>query len=152
MGAARCVVYTSLRPSDTRGEERTVNLDWKWIGIGAVIMLSLSVLAGVVIGMVLGSELEGVTNVEDVALSGGQLALAGILNCLAFVIGGFIVGVKSAGRTILEPGIAATVAVALVLLISGGFSIMNVLVAGLLPFLFGVLGGWLGEKRQLAAG
>ena len=31
------------------------------------------------------------------------------LNILAFAIGGFIVGLKSAGRTILEPGISAAV-------------------------------------------
>jgi hypothetical protein len=34
------------------------------------------------------------------------------------------------------------------LLISGNFSIANILVGGLVPFLAGVLGGWLGEKRQ----
>ena len=33
--------------------------------------------------------------------------LALLINVLAFLIGGFIVGIKSAGRTIIEPGISA---------------------------------------------
>jgi hypothetical protein len=128
-----------------------VKLDWKWIGIGALIMLALSVVASLILGVMLGAQLEGITSVEEVSLSGGQIALVAILNSLAFVIGGYIVGVKSAGRTIMEPAIAAAVAVAVVLLLAGAFSIMNVIAGGLLPFLFGLLGGWLGEKRQLAA-
>ena len=125
-----------------------MNLDWKWIGVGALIMLGLGILASIVVGIVLRSELEGVTDPADVTLSGGQVALVGILNFLAFVIGGYIVGLKSAGRTILEPAIAAAVAVAVVLLVSGSFSVTNVLAGGLVPFLAGLLGGWLGEKRH----
>src|SRR5262245_10559011 len=54
-----------------------------------------------------------------------------VLNFLAFAIGGFIVGVKSAGRTILEPGISAAVAVLIALLISGNFTVVNLLAVGL---------------------
>jgi hypothetical protein len=126
----------------------TGKLDWKWIGIGVVVMLVLSLAAGLVLGLVLGSELEGVTSPEDVQLSGGQVALAAALNVLAFAIGGFIVGVKSAGRTILEPGISAAIAVVIALLISGNFTLGNIIAGGIVPFLAGVLGGWLGERRQ----
>jgi len=127
-----------------------MRLDWKWIGIGAAIMLALSVAAGFIVGITLRGELEGVTDVEQVSLSTGQMALIALLNFLAFVIGGYIVGVKSAGRTILEPGISAAAAVLVVLLISGSFSLLNVLAAGVVPFLAGVLGGWLGERRSPA--
>lgn len=82
-------------------------LDWKWIGIGVVVMLVLNLIAGLILGLVLGSQLEAVTSPEDVQLGGGQVLLAAVLNFLAFAIGGFIVGLKSAGRTILEPGISA---------------------------------------------
>ena len=71
-----------------------------------------------------------------------------MLNILAFAIGGFIVGVKSAGRTILEPGISAAIAVLIALLISGNFSIVNIIAGGIVPFVAGVAGGWLGERRQ----
>jgi len=125
-----------------------MNLDWKWIGLGAVIMIALTVVAGVIMGLVLGSQLEGVTDPADLQLSGGQMAMAALLNFLAFVIGGYIVGIKSAGRTILEPAIAAAVAVAIGLLVSGNFTVGNVLAGGLVPFFAGLLGGWLGERRQ----
>ena len=75
------------------------NLDWKWIGIGVLIMVALNIAAGFVLALVLGPEVQGATNVEDITLSGGQVALAAVINFLSFVIGGFIVGIKSAGRT-----------------------------------------------------
>jgi len=126
----------------------TGRLDWKWIGIGVVVMIVLTLIAGLVLGLFLGSQMEGVTSPEDVSLSGGQVVLAAVLNFLAFAIGGYIVGVKSAGRTILEPGISAAIAVLIALLISGNFSLLNLLAGGLVPFVAGVLGGWLGERRQ----
>ncbi len=125
-------------------------LDWKWIGIGVLIMIALNIVAGIVLAAVLGSQLEGVTNAEDITLSGRQMTLVAILNFLAFAVGGFIVGLKSAGKTILEPGISAAIAVAIALLLSGSLSIGNVLAGGLVPFVAGVLGGWLGERRQEA--
>ena len=75
-------------------------LDWKWIGIGVVVMVALNLAAGLLLGLVLGPQIEGVTSPEGMRLSGGQLTLAVVLNILAFAIGGFIVGVKSAaGRS-----------------------------------------------------
>jgi len=126
----------------------TGSLDWKWIGIGVVVMVVLNFVAGLILGLFLGPQLEGVASPEDVRLSGGQVALAAVLNFLAFAIGGFIVGVKSTGRTILEPGISAAIAVLIALLISGNFTILNIIAGGLVPFIAGVLGGWLGERRQ----
>jgi hypothetical protein len=124
------------------------SLDWKWIGLGVVIMVVLNLVAGLLLGLLLAPQLEGATSPEDLRLSGGQLALAAVLNILVFAIGGFIVGVKSAGRTILEPGISAAIAVVIALLISGNFTIGNIIAGGIVPFLAGVAGGWLGERRQ----
>jgi hypothetical protein len=129
-------------------EEMTGTLDWKWIGIGVVVMVVLNLIAGLILGLFLAPQLEGVAKPEDVELSGGQSVLAALLNFLAFTIGGFIVGLKSAGRTILEPGISAAVAVLIALLISGNFTVMNLLAVGLVPFIAGLLGGWSGERRQ----
>jgi hypothetical protein len=126
----------------------TGGLDWKWIGIGVVVMVVLNLVTGLILGLFLGPQLEGATSPEQVQLSGGQMVLAAILNFLAFAIGGFIVGIKSAGRTILEPGISAAIAVLIALLISGNFTILNIIAGGIVPFVAGVLGGWLGEQRQ----
>jgi hypothetical protein len=125
-----------------------MKLDWKWIGIGVLIMLALNILASLVVGMIVRSELEGVTSIDQVSLSNGQIAIVSLLNFLAFVIGGYIVGLKSVGRTILEPGISAAVAVVVGLLFVGAFSVVNVIAGGLVPFLAGLLGGWLGERRH----
>lgn len=125
-----------------------MQLDWKWVGIGALIMIALSILAGIILGLVLGSQLTDVTDPADITLSGGQMALVAVLNFLAYFIGGFIVGIKSAGKTIWEPAIAAAVAVAIGLLLSGNFGFMTLIAGALVPFLAGLLGGWLGEKRQ----
>jgi hypothetical protein len=44
------------------------------------------------------------------------------------------------------------VAVIIGLLLAGNFSPGNVVAAGLVPFLAGILGGWIGERRQEASG
>ncbi|HET6630551.1 MAG TPA: hypothetical protein VFG91_12310 [Woeseiaceae bacterium] len=129
----------------------TRNLDWKWIGFGVLIMLALTIVASIILRLFLAPQLEGVTDPAQIELSGGQIALVAIVRFLAFAIGGFIVGLKSTGRTILEPGISAAVAVLIALLISGNFSIGSLIAGGLVPFLAGVLGGWIGERRQEAA-
>jgi O-antigen ligase len=123
-------------------------LDWKWIGIGVLIMVTLNIAAGLVLALILGPEIGRATNVEDITLSGGQVAVAAVVNFLSFAIGGFIVGIKSTGRTIREPGISAAIAVVIALLISGNFTAANMIAAGLIPFVAGVIGGWLGERRQ----
>lgn len=124
-------------------------LDWKWVGLGVLIMLALNFASGLILAVVLGSQVQAVGDAKVVSLSGGQIALAGILNLLAFVIGGFIVGVKSAGRTIVEPGISALVAIVIALVFSRNLSAVNVLIGGVVPFLAGVFGGWLGERRHV---
>jgi len=123
-------------------------LDWKWIAIGLVIMVVLSLLGGLLVGLILRPQIEGATSPDEINLSGGGLVIALVVNVLSFLIGGFIVGVKSAGRTILEPGISALIAVILMLIISQQLTAMNVLIGGLVPFVAGVVGGWLGEKRS----
>lgn len=129
----------------------TERLDWKWIGIGVLTMIALNFAAALVLGLVLGPQLTGVTSPDQIALSNAQMWLALLINVLSFLIGGFIVGIKSAGRTIIEPGISALAAVLIVLVVSRQLSAGNLIVGGLVPFTAGVLGGWLGEQRQSSA-
>lgn len=125
-----------------------MNLDWKWIGTGTAIMIGLNFVAGIILVTVLSSQFQGVTDPADIELSTGQIGMAAALNFLAFASGGFIVGLKSAGKTILEPAIAAALAVGIALMLSGNFTLGNLFAGGLVPFMSGLLGGWLGEKRQ----
>ena len=128
-------------------------LDWRWIGIGVAIMFGLNFVASLILVLLMGDSMPSTaaTPEEAVAgLGGGRLALGALIGIASFAIGGYIVGVKSPGRTILEPGISAALAVVLGLLLSGAFTLGNLLIGGLVPFLAGLLGGYLGERRQSA--
>jgi hypothetical protein len=128
----------------------TGKLDWKWIAIGVVIMVVLTIVAMLILGPLIASQIENAGSPET-GPGGGMILLVLIVNILVYLIGGFIVGRKSAGRTILEPGISALIAVIIGLLLTQTFTLGNLLLGGLLPFAAGVLGGWLGERRQAAA-
>ena len=138
--------------SPGRTEDSTMRkLDWKWIVIGVLIMVALNFAAGFFQDFVLRPEVQGATNVSNVSPSGGQVARMVVINFLIYVIGGVIVGIKSAGRTILEPGISAVIAVVIGLLFAGNLTMVNVLAGGLIPLVAGVSGGWLGERRSRPA-
>ncbi|WP_159717436.1 hypothetical protein [Geminicoccus flavidas] len=127
------------------------NLDWRWIGIGVAIMFGLNILASLILVALMGDSLPPTTaDPQDAAqaLGGGRLLLGALIGIASFAIGGYIVGRKSPGRTILEPGISAAIAVLIGLLLSGAFTLGNLLTGGLLPFLAGLLGGYLGERQQ----
>ena len=127
------------------------NLDWRWIAIGVAVMFGLNLIASLILLPLIGDSLPATaTNPQDAAaaLSGGQLALGALISIASFTIGGYIVGLKSPGRTIVEPGISAAIAVIIGLLLSGAFTLGNLLVGGLVPFLAGLLGGYLGERQQ----
>jgi hypothetical protein len=125
------------------------NLDWRWIGIGVAIMFGLNIVASLIIAALIGGDIpETATTPEEAAaaIGGGRLLLGAVISILSFAIGGYIVGLKSPGRTILEPGISAAIAVVIGLVISGALA--NLLLGGLVPFLAGLAGGYLGERQQ----
>jgi hypothetical protein len=128
-------------------------LDGRWIGIGVAIMFGLNLVASLVLALVLGDGVPATATTPEeaaAALGAGRLALGALVGIASFALGGYVVGVKSPGRTILEPGISAAIAVLLGLLLSGALTLGNLLAGGLLPFLAGLLGGYLGERRQSA--
>lgn len=90
-----------------------------------VTMIVLNLMGGVLLGLVIGPQIREVTDVGDISLSTGQMWLALSINVLSFLVGGFIVGIKSAGRTIIEPGMSALTAVILVLIISQQFTVVQ---------------------------
>jgi hypothetical protein len=127
------------------------NLNWRWIAIGVAIMLGLNLAASLLLLLLLGDGLPATaTDPQEAAaaLGGGRLALGALVGIASFAIGGYVVGLKSPGRTILEPGISAAIAVVVGLLLSGTFTLGNLLAGGLVPFLAGLLGGYLGERHQ----
>ena len=127
------------------------SFNWRWIAIGVAIMFGLNLVASLLLFLLLGDSLPATAadpQEAAAALGGGRLALGALISIASFAIGGYIVGLKSPGRTILEPGVSAAIAVVIGLLLSGAFTLGNLLVGGLVPFLAGLLGGYLGERHQ----
>jgi len=111
----------------------TGRLDWRWIAIGAAIMFGLNLVASLILVLLVGDA------VPPTAATPEEAAAA---------LGGYVVGLKSPGRAVLEPGISAALAVLVGLLLGGALTLGNLLAGGLVPFLAGLLGGYLGERRQ----
>jgi hypothetical protein len=68
----------------------------------------------------------------------------------AFAVGGFVIGWQSEGRTIVEAGLAAVIAIVASMAIQG-FPIVDPVALAIgagLPFVASVLGAWIGELVQ----
>ena len=114
--------------------EKDKSFNVGWVVGGAFIMFATNFVGGMI---------AGAAGVEAM----GAMALLG---CICFAVGGFVIGYKSAGQTILEAGLAAAVAAIICFLVmnSASSSLIGVLVGALLPFGCGLAGGWIGEKVQ----
>lgn len=110
-----------------------------WMLGGAVLMILANLLGGLIAG-VLG--LHSLTAVIGISVG-------------SFVAGGFIIGWKSEGRTIIEAGLAAALATAVSILyrafvqqVPFVVAPMALLIGCAIPFVSGILGGWIGEMVQ----
>ena len=106
-----------------------------WVIGGSALMIVTNLFGGIVAGGV------GVTSIW---------VLAGVaVGC--FAVGGFVIGWKSEGQTILEAGIAAVVALAASFLIRNARLPDDPVVLGIgfgVPFVAAIIGAWIGEKVQ----
>jgi hypothetical protein len=82
-----------------------------------------------------------------------QIKIHGLLNIAGYFVGGVIVGVISPGIRILEPAVAAVIAVGATLSVSlftpywfYQFASMKMLIGGALAFAFALAGATLGER------
>ncbi len=117
---------------ETQEESQEKLIEYRWIGIGLLYILGLQIM---------GDALVSARGVESPYV--GEL-----VSLIAFFVGGVLVGKHSPDKTIKEPAIAAVIAVAILLLISGEFSLQSFIFGSILPFLFALLGGYIGEKWQ----
>jgi hypothetical protein len=127
------------------------SLDRRWVAIGAAAMFGLNLVASLLFLVLLLGDSPPATTTdpqEAAALDGGQLALGALVGVASFAIGGYVVGSSSPGRTVLEPGVLAAIIVLVGLLLGGVPTLGNLLAGGLVPFLAGLLGGYLGERHQ----
>lgn len=128
---------TALPRSDAAAPQAS-GISWKWVAIGVAVMFGTNMGVGFVLGAVLGPE-----RIQALGVYGWAA-----IGLLCYGIGGFIVGKRSPGKTILEPGLSSAIAVALWVVFSGSFNLGAIVIGGILPFGAGLLGGYIGEKSQ----
>lgn len=100
-----------------------MKIDFRWVGIGTVVIIVLAYI-GLIVGAITGSA-----------------AVSYLLIFLSYFVGGVIIGKKSPGRTIIEPGIASAIAS-----LFPGISGLGIGVS----FIMGIAGGYIGERWQEA--
>jgi zinc ribbon protein len=109
-------------------------VQWKWVGIGAAVIVATQFGFGFVLGAVL-------------ALAGSpdpSGAVVAVVALLGLPIGGVIVALMSPGLTIREPAIGAVIAIAVLGVISGHQSLLGLL----LGYVLTLGGAKLGERLQ----
>lgn len=116
--------------------EKDKHFSWGWMLGGAVIMVIVRWFAlFVAVG----------TGIQDL------WALAAIISG-TYLIGGFVIGWKSEGQTIVEAGLAALISMGTYYLAIAGLAVILVPVVAVallgVPFAAAVLGAWIGEKVQ----
>lgn len=152
-GASIPGASASMVRAGMKVRRRTVQL--RWVLGGAFIMLAVStVIAGAVLVLAAPGVLAGGTvEREDPDAVAGLLVALGAGLLASFFIGGLATGRLSKGRTIVEPGLAACVAVTALLALGGalerGFA--AILCSAPVLALLAMAGGWLGEKWQEGA-
>lgn len=121
----------------------TSGLQWKWVFIGAAVMVGTQLIFGVVYGLALRASGGG----------GVNRLVVGLLGLLGCPVGGFIVALLSPGLTIREPALGAVFAI-------GFFTLLHGVPQGLLPSLVSlaviygltIVGAKLGEALQRRRG
>jgi hypothetical protein len=117
--------------------DRSFSVGWM---LGGAVLMAITYNVGLFLSMALGVA--------------SPLGLGGVaFGCFAF--GGFIIGYKSEGRTIIEAGLAAAIATGitvvfrmLALHVSLALAPVALVIAVAIPFVAGLFGGWLGERVQ----
>jgi len=112
-------------------------LSFKWMGIGLICMFVLAIAGFAYTYLVSGIGIQ----VIDMKVA--------LIWLDSFFIGGVVIGKMSPGKTILEPAIAAILALLLLFLaVDIGIFQINVIILMIHAFLFALIGGYIGERWQ----
>ncbi|MFQ5975436.1 MAG: hypothetical protein ACE5J5_03855 [Candidatus Hydrothermarchaeales archaeon] len=112
-------------------------LNFKWIAIGFVCMIVLAIAGFAYMFIVSGMGIE-------------TMEMKVVLIWLdSFFIGGVVIGKMSPGKTIMEPAIAAILALlALFLAVDISIFQINAIIILIHAFIFALIGGYIGERWQ----
>lgn len=124
-------------------------LQWRWVLLGTMVTLGIcGIAAAATVAVAASATLRGAAEGDEAATS--LLVTAGCGFLLGFFLGGVVVGRMSKGRTIIEPGLSAILAVLVLLGLGGALDRSMTPILCISPFLaiVSLFGGWLGEKWQ----
>lgn len=112
-------------------------LEWKWIIIGVV--------AGTILCLALHQMIAQTFHIPLIPT---------FMSLMGFVVMGIIIGYKSPGYTIKEPAMGGAITLMLVgIILAAGFdynfTLTEKLLAPIVGFILGLVGGWVGEQMQV---
>lgn len=115
-------------------------LEWKWIFFGVIIGTLLCVILHQMIAQTFHIPL-----------------IPTFMSLLGFVVMGIIIGYKSEGYTVKEPAVGGVVTIFLVgVVLAYGFdydfTLLEQILAPVVGFILGIIGGWVGEQIQVTPG
>lgn len=131
--------------------ERPVTL--RWIVFGALVTTGVMIVMlafAVALGRELGVDFAAVDRAEGAAAGASPFVLLGSAALLAFPVAGYLIARASAARSVLEPAIAAGLAIVGSLVLLGLAAPISVVFAiACAPFAFGLAcaGAWIGMTR-----
>lgn len=118
----------------------TQSIDWKWVGIGLVILLAVQLALSISFSLL-----------GFLTLGFGFLLFA-VLKPITYFLGGMLTGYVSPGITIREPAVAAViVAVAGILFDAGrtaGGRLVGIIISGVIALILAIAGAQIGERMQ----
>jgi hypothetical protein len=124
------------------------NLNWKWVGIGAVIIIGLNQLWVRLLIEPLGFPL-----MMNMGLYGGLIAFALIVALLSFFVGGIVVGRLSEGESVREAAFASIAAIIVNVVITvvqtGRLpGVLGIVIAAAMGYGLGFAGAKVGQKMR----
>jgi hypothetical protein len=125
-------------------------LTLRWIALGALVTtgaITLGAAVAVLVGHRVGVDFSAVDRPDAGAAAMGPIALLGVGVLSAFPLSGYLVARASACRSVLEPAMAASLAMVLVLVLMGMMaptSVVFVIAFAPIAFALTCAGAWLG--------
>lgn len=118
----------------------TESLDWKWVGLGIVILLIVQFALSLVFG------------IFGLLTLGFGFVLFIVLKPIAYFLGGLLTGYVSPGITIREPAIAAVIVSVGGILFDAGRNgrLLGMVISGVIALVLAVAGAQIGERMQRA--
>jgi hypothetical protein len=118
----------------------TTSIDWKWVGLGLIILLAVQAALSLAFGLL------------GLLTLGFGFILFVVLKPVTYFLGGMLTGYVSPGITIREPAIAAIIAAVAGVLFDAGRSaggrLIGIIISGAVALVLAIAGAQIGERMQ----